>query len=125
MNIAQELVIAVYIVAAIIVALTIIFCIVSKRQEKRWNEIRSGKVREAFAYMDSIKKEWAGSLRVDDGERKLVFVNGDTVIVIRYDVRNYAYYGQVYERNPVYMDWDFNAKSILTIATIIKFYSNH
>lgn len=114
----QWIILGVFALIAIIA--TYFFC---RRTDKKYNEIRSRKMRILLSYMDGIKKEWSGCCQLSNSGQKMVYAYGDLNIVVCYVIAHDKYYGNVYTNNLIREDWSFETDNIVSVGKIIKAYS--
>lgn len=107
-----------------VIALAIIIAaIVCRRTDKKYDEIRSRKMRILLAYMGETKKEWSGSCNLTNNGQTMVYTYGDLNIVVCYVIAHDKYYGNVYTNNLIREDWSFETDNIVSVGKIIKAYS--
>ena len=106
--------------ALIAVIITYFVC---RRTDKKYDAIRSRKMRILLAYMDGTKKEWSGSCSITNNGQTMVYTYGDLNIVVCYVIAGDKYHGNVYTNNLIREDWSFETDNIVSVGKIIKAYS--
>lgn len=109
-----------WVIVLIAVITTYVFC---RRTDKKYDEIRSKKMRILLSYMDGIKKEWKGSCSLTNNGQTMVYTYGGLNIVVCYVIAHDKYYGNVYANNLIREDWSFESEGIVSVGKIIKAYS--
>ena len=106
-----------------IISATIITYIIVKRQDKRYDETRSRKMRTLFDYMSTIKNDWSGHCSMPSDNQTLVYTYGDLNIVVCSVIADDKYHGSVYTKSLLNSDWSFETDNIVVVGKIIKAYS--
>lgn len=107
-----------------VIALAIIIAhFVCRRTDKKYNGIRSRKMRILLSYMEGIKKEWGGNCTLTNNGQTMVYTYGDLNIVVCYVIAHDKYYGNVYTNSLIREDWSFESEGIVPVGNIIKAYS--
>lgn len=106
--------------ALIAVIITYIVC---RRTDKKYDEIRSRKMRILLSYMDGTKKQWKGSCSLANNGQTMVYTYGDLNIVVCYVIAGDKYHGNIYTNSLIREDWSFETDNIVSVGNIIKAYS--
>ena len=114
----QGVIFGVFVLTAIIIVY-----FVCRRTNKKYDEIRSRKMRVLLSYMNGIKNEWGGGCQLTSSEQTMVYAYGDLNIVICYVIADDKYHGNVYTNNLIREDWSFETDNIVAVGKIIKAYS--
>ena len=114
----QGVIFGVFVLTAIIIVY-----FVCRRTNKKYDEIRSRKMRVLLSYMNGIKNEWGGGCQLTSSEQTMVYAYGDLNIVVCYVIADDKYHGNVYTNNLIREDWSFETDNIVAVGKIIKAYS--
>ena len=107
-----------------VIALAIIIAaIVCRRTDKKYDAIRSRKMRILLSYMDGTKKQWKGSCSITNNGQTMVYTYGDLNIVVCYVIAGDKYHGNIYTNSLIREDWSFETDNIVSVGNIIKAYS--
>jgi hypothetical protein len=101
----------------------IITYLICRRTDKKYDAIRSRKMRILLSYMDGTKNEWSGSCHITNNGQTMVYTYGELNIVVCYVIADDKYHGNVYTNSLLREDWSFETESIVPVGKIIKAYS--
>lgn len=112
-----------FLFVAVFAVAIIIAAIVCCRTDKKYDAIRSRKMRILLAYMDGTKNGWRGSCSLTNNGQTMVYTYGDLNIVVCYVIAGDKYHGNIYTNNLIREDWSFETDNIVSVGNIIKAYS--